>query len=408
MTINIFYHSLAKFTTKKEILGLKCDGLTSNHTDHIIYLKIKTHVTIMQCWEKTKMNDINAHICPTCGGQLSVNIERQMYECPFCGGSFDYDYFREENVLDIAAQALKNNEFNSADRAYDFMLEKEPDNFEALRGKALIAMKISETGDIRNPDLFSRINYESVCKEIDRGIGSSKPEDREYFTVMKDIVDAGHEYIDEKDQIGTSRAERDRLLKKLVEYVNDRNIVGIYSPARVRPKKAVILTIFCYMFCCLMVFLGYRYATRNPYSKAEDLSQYETTQTSDPQDHTDNKYNANFSANDFSSWYSNHKKYEEALAREEQRKINYDAWEKSHKNTGSELIMVLCFATVVFTLIIFMLFMCSRALDSEISKIQDKADEQEDIIRNHEERMAELRGRIAQGYERLINYEKAL
>ena len=354
------------------------------------------------------MNDVNAHICPTCGGQLSVNIECQMYECPFCGGSFDYDYFREESVLDIAAQALKNYEFNSADRAYDFMLEKEPDNFEALRGKAFTAMKITETDDIRSPDLFSKINYEAVCKEIDRGIESSKPQDREYFTVMKDIVDAGHEYIDEKDQIETTSAERIRLLKRLGEYVNDRNIVGIYSHARVRPKKAVILTIFCYLFCCLMVFLGYRYATRNPYSKAEDLSQYETTQTSDPPGHTYYPYNANFSINDFSSWYSNHKKYEEALAREEQRKINYDAWEKSHENTNSDLIIVLCTATVIFALIIFMLFMCSRALDAEISKIQDKVDEQADKIRDHEERMAELKDRIGQGYKRLINHERAL
>ncbi len=347
--------------------------------------------------EKTKMNDVNAHICPTCGGQLSVNIERQMYECPFCGGSFDYDYFREESVLDIAARALKNNEFNSADNAYDFMLEKEPDNFEALRGKALIAMKISKTDEIRSLDLYSKINYESVCKEIDRGIESSKPQDREYFTVMKDIVDAGHEYIDEKDRIETPRAERNRIQKTLDVFVKDRNVVGVYSPARVRPKKAVILTIICYLFCCLMVFLGYRYAMRNPYSKAEDLSQYETTQILDSSGHT---Y--------FSLPYINQRRYEEALAREERRQINYDAWEKSHENTIPTLIIALSIATGIFVLIIFLLILCSRTLDAEISKIQEKVDEQEDKIRDHEERMAELKDRIGQGYKRLINHEKAL
>ena len=94
------------------------------------------------------MKDVNAHICPTCGGNLSVDIERQVYVCPYCGVTFDYDYFREESVLGIAARALKNNEFDSADRAYDFMLDKEPDNFEALRGKALIAMNITKIEDI--------------------------------------------------------------------------------------------------------------------------------------------------------------------------------------------------------------------------------------------------------------------
>ena len=78
------------------------------------------------------MDSVYSHICPTCGGKLNVNTERQMYECPFCGVTFDYDYFREESVLSIASEALKNDEFASAESAYDFMLVKEPDNFEAL------------------------------------------------------------------------------------------------------------------------------------------------------------------------------------------------------------------------------------------------------------------------------------
>ena len=52
------------------------------------------------------MNDIKKHICPTCGGTLIVNVERQMYECPFCGMTFDYDYFREKNGLEIADKSL--------------------------------------------------------------------------------------------------------------------------------------------------------------------------------------------------------------------------------------------------------------------------------------------------------------
>ncbi len=353
------------------------------------------------------MDDIKAHICPTCGGQLNVNIERQMYECPFCGGSFDYDYFREENVLDLAGRALKDNEFNSADSAYDFMLEKEPDNFEALRGKALIAMKITKVEGLRSLDLYSKIDYESVSKEIDRGIGVSKPQDREYFTVMKDVVDAGHEYIGEKEQIETPRAERNRLLENLEEFVRERDIVGIYSSARVRPKKAVIRTVLCYLFCMLMVFFAYRYATRNPYSEAEDLSQYETTQTP----HTSGilqyyTYNSNLDANDFTYWYTDRQNYERALAREEQRLINYEEWEKNHDYTISDLIIVLCIATVVFALIVFIFIMFSRALDAEISKIQNKVDEQEERIRNHEKRIDELKDRIVQGCKVLINLEE--
>ncbi|MBO4898966.1 MAG: hypothetical protein J5509_01615 [Lachnospiraceae bacterium] len=350
------------------------------------------------------MKDVNAHICPTCGGILSVNIERQMYECPFCGVTFDYDYFREESVLGIAARALENNEFYSADRAYNFMLEKEPDNFEALRGKALIAMNIPKIDDIRSLDLFSKINYESAYKEIDRGIESSGPKEREYFTVMKDIVDAGHEYVDEKSGLEPERNERKRILKRLNEYVEERNTVGIYSPAGGRLKKSVIRTIFCYLICLLIVFLGYKLATRNPYSKAEDLSQYEkalTQDSSDQSSHLYNPYGTSPNLNDITDWYINYEKYEEALEREEQRKINYDNWEKNHQNSAAYLIWPLGFTTVIFALIVFAIFMWGRVLDTEIAKIQVEADEQEEKIRNREDRMAELKDRIDQGYKRL-------
>ena len=351
-----------------------------------------------------KLKDIKMHVCPTCGGNLNVNIERQMYECPFCGVSFDYDYFREESVLGIAAQALKNNEFTSADKAYDFMLEKEPDNFEALRGKALISMNIPKIDDIRSLDLFPKLNYEDTYKEIDRAIGSSKPQDHEYFTVMKDIVDAGHEYIDEQAQLENQRTERNKSLKSLNEIVRERDTICIYSSAKIRPKKAVILTILCYVLCCLVIFLVYKYATRNPYSKAEDLSRYETKMTESSENQSYNPYalnNDSNSLNAFAEYYSNYKEYQKALEREAQRKINYDKWEKNHTHSIYNLIWILGVATVIFALIVLMVFMEGRRLNAEISKMRAKADEQADKIQKREENIAELKDRISQGYNRL-------
>ena len=344
------------------------------------------------------------HICPTCGGKLNVNIERQMYECPFCGVSFDYDYFREESVLGIAAQALENDEFTSADRAYDFMLEKEPDNFEALRGKALISMNIAKIDGIRSLDLFPKLNYEAAYKEIDRAIESSKPQDHEYFTIMKDIVDAGHEYIDEQAQLEKQRNEKNKSLNIINELEHERDTICIYSSAKIRPVKAVILTIICYVLCCLVIFLGYKLATRNPYSQAEDLSRYETTQTEVSESRS--VYVNTFGYNDtdldgFVDYYSNYQEYQAALEREEQRKINYDEWEKNHTDSNFGLICILGVATVFFALIVFILFISGRRLNSEISKMRAKTDEQDDKIRKREENIACLKDRISQGYNRL-------
>ena len=346
------------------------------------------------------MKDVNAHICPTCGGNLSIDVERQVYVCPYCGVTFDYDYFREESVLGIAAQSLKNNEFDSANRAYDFMLEKEPDNFEALRGKALVAMNITKISDICNLDIYSKINYESACKEIDIGIESSKPSDREYFTVMKDIVDAGHEYIGQEDLLKTQSDERKSTIYYLNEIVKERDTICIYSSPRFRPKKAVILTVFCYILICLLIFLGYKYVTRNPYSQAEDLSKYETEQTDESVGSNYYPYSHN-DFNDTLDALSNYMEYQKALEREEQRKINYVAWEESHKDSGSNLIWIMGIATVFYVSIVFVLFMYGRFLNAEISKRQAQVDEQDDKIKNREERLAELKDGIDQGYNRL-------
>ena len=117
-----------------------------------------------------------------------------------------------------------------------------------------------------------------------------------------------------------------------------------------------------------MVFLGYKMITRNPYSKAVDLSQYETNQT-----------------------FSDYLNYQRALEREEQRKIKYDIWENNHNYSNRNLISALIVATVIYALIVFMLYMGGRYLDSEISKIQAIADEQTDKIKNFEDRITELK-----------------
>ena len=339
------------------------------------------------------MNGVNAHICPTCGGKLSVDIERQMYECPFCGVTFDYDYFREESVLGIASQALMNNEFDSADKAYDFMLEKEPDNFEALRGKALVAMDITKIDAIGSLELYSRLDYEAAYKKIDAGISSSKPSDREYFTTMKDIVDAGREYIDEMAALEPRVAEKDKTVRILSGFERDRDTICIYASPKFTAKRSVILTAVCYLICCLIVFAGFKFATRNPYSRAEDLSRYETEDSSES------------GGMGIVDMISEDNEYREALKREEQRKIDYENWEKEHEDSGSSLVWIMGIMTGVFVLLALIIFLAGRTLNKEIAKIQAQVDEQEDKIRERKENIDKIKERFKQGYERLMELQ---
>ena len=282
------------------------------------------------------------------------------------------------------------------------MLEKEPDNFEALRGKALIAMNITDIAGISSLDLYPKIDYKSASEEIDRAVGSSKPQDREYFTTMKDIVDSGHEYVGEMAQLEKQKTERRRNLDTISEYAKERDTYCIFSSTRVSKKKAAVLTVVCYIIFCLLISLVFMYVNRNPYAKAEDLSKYETTETT-------SRIQALYpdtNSFDFDA-FSNYMKQSEALEREAQRKINYDAWELAHKGSYVNLIYILCIATVIYAVFVFILTKWGKFLNSEIAKLQVKADEQTDKIRSCDKRIDELKDRIGQDYKRLCELHPA-
>ena len=84
---------------------------------------------------------VKSNICKQCGGLLDIDIDRQVYICPFCGVTFDYEYFRKDNVLDLAKKSIARREFGAAQDAYEYMLKKDPHNFEALRGLILCKCK---------------------------------------------------------------------------------------------------------------------------------------------------------------------------------------------------------------------------------------------------------------------------
>ena len=49
---------------------------------------------------------VKSNVCKSCGGLLDIDLDRQVYVCQFCGVTYDYEYFREENVMDVAGRAL--------------------------------------------------------------------------------------------------------------------------------------------------------------------------------------------------------------------------------------------------------------------------------------------------------------
>ncbi len=209
---------------------------------------------------------VKTHTCPTCGGQLIVNEDRQMYECLFCGVTFDYEYFNKDDVLELGARALSYGEFQSARQAYNFMLTKDPHNFQALRGEILIDAMLTNTSDLGNAEVLRKLpdgRYNMMEKRVDVAITEAMPEHTGYFNKMKELLAAGREYQNEQSTIKKIHGERKRGYSNISSLENEKeeNYVAFRSRTideyddvtYVHPRTLIILAAVIYLIWSVAV-----------------------------------------------------------------------------------------------------------------------------------------------------------
>lgn len=204
------------------------------------------------------IQNMKKHTCPTCAGQLLVNTVLQIYECPFCGVTYDYEYFREDDVLERAERSLKAGEYNSAAEAYDFMLAKEPHNFVALRGKVMISANAKSMQEFRDPNRLRTLNFSKIDNEIDQAIVASESKGRDYFSKLKELVAAGKEYKEVIMDITRSRNQRKLQVKKIQQFsrAQTNSYVDLgdkETEVAVHPKDMMVAAIVIYIVWCILV-----------------------------------------------------------------------------------------------------------------------------------------------------------
>ena len=158
------------------------------------------------------MGVLKSNLCPTCGGLLDIDLDKQMYVCKFCGVSFDYEYFREENVKEVASKAIDREEYGSAKDAYDFMLAKDPHDFEALRG--LFLCENEWTGmDKMFED--SDVHVSADDPALQNAIENCRPEHRPYFEKVREALNELSHYRDLTAEAKSIDKKKETPIKKL-------------------------------------------------------------------------------------------------------------------------------------------------------------------------------------------------
>ncbi len=187
------------------------------------------------------MSMVKKQQCPSCGGNLTVDSNKQIYCCLSCGSTYDYEYFREEKLHDMGEKYLSRGEFLAAADTFNLILQKDPRDFRAHRGQMLIAAHLMEMDELECEDNAKEFSYDSEL--VSETVNSASEEDREYFDSFRKLYSDKENLLDLFKEIESLRAEKnkinDTITRKHQErencYAVDRNGV------KHSPKTAYVL-----------------------------------------------------------------------------------------------------------------------------------------------------------------------
>ena len=150
---------------------------------------------------------IKKHQCPSCGGSLRIDSDKQKYHCTFCGSTYDYEYFREDRIHEAGETYLSRGEFMATTEAYEFMLKKDPHDFLALRGLMLAAAHLTDMSELDQAN--ESFSYDDQI--VSRVIENASEDDKEYFTEFAKVYAEKKRLVDHDEAIEALREEKSKI-----------------------------------------------------------------------------------------------------------------------------------------------------------------------------------------------------
>ena len=155
------------------------------------------------------MSITTKHQCPSCGGYLSVDNDKQMYRCASCGSAYDFDYFREEKLHDLGETYLARGEFKAAVDVFKLILQNDPHDFPANRGMMLAAARMHGIDEIISNEKLEEFSYDS--KMVSEAVESAWEEDKGYFTELGKVYSDKKKLADLLNEIQALKDEEQQL-----------------------------------------------------------------------------------------------------------------------------------------------------------------------------------------------------
>ena len=167
------------------------------------------------------MADLTSYTCENCGGVLNLDIDQVVFDCPFCGTKFDVIDFHRQEMLSRAENCLKMLEFISAGEKYKEMYDKDPRDFEALRGMILSAGKIPVKEDLTNPGRLIRHDIKGAEKALDNLEGDCA--EYPYFEKLRTVFELSSELkvlVEDKKTLDRDLKLSIKALNESIQYID--------------------------------------------------------------------------------------------------------------------------------------------------------------------------------------------
>ena len=161
---------------------------------------------------------LKSYTCSKCAGVLIFDSDQEYFDCPFCGTRFDAVDFHGDELLQQAEECLKQSDFATAKEKFLKVLEKDPSNFDALRGNILSEAKCSSTEGLKDPEFYQRCRLSSVRAAVDRAVESTPDFASDYFKKLSEMISMAEELSPVENEV---RVVQKSLDKTTVE--NSRN-----------------------------------------------------------------------------------------------------------------------------------------------------------------------------------------
>ena len=135
------------------------------------------------------MSLLKSYTCSKCAGVLMFDSDQEFFDCPFCGNRFDSIDFYIDEIITQAEESLKEEAFSSAKEKFNSILEKDPSDFEALKGLILCELKASSLESLKSPEVFDPNGIVSLKTLIARLKKQALESNSEFFSQLLKLVD---------------------------------------------------------------------------------------------------------------------------------------------------------------------------------------------------------------------------